>query len=53
MFVLYFNGRIYRDLKKPKDSDKIQNELVQDYMFIAVLVAYSVIVLFTGQCSMF
>lgn len=31
MFVHYFNGRIYRDLKKPKDSDKIQNELVQDY----------------------
>lgn len=49
MFVHYFNGRIYRDLKKPKDSDKIQNELVQDYS----TVAYSVIVLFTGQCSMF
>lgn len=31
MFVHYFNGRIYRDLKKNKNSDKIQNELVQDY----------------------
>lgn len=35
-----FNGRIYRDLKKPKDSDKIQNELVQDYSSTSCLQRY-------------
>lgn len=40
MFVHYFNSRIYRDLKKTKDSDKIQNEFVQDYSSTSGLQRY-------------
>lgn len=46
MFVHYFNGRKYRDWKKKKIVIKSKTSL---FKIIAVLVAYSVVGLFTGQ----